>query len=359
MSLKQSTLLPKKSVRDSNIELLRILAILGVIILHYNNDTMGGGFAYVAKGSINRIALYGLESLCICAVNLFVLITGFFSCNAKRADLKKVAALLIQVSIFRTVPYLFTLAQGAPFSVKDLLVTLLPANWFVMLYVGLYLLSPYINVLLHQLSDKNKRTLLIVSFVLFSIWPSLVTLLESYLLYPVNGLNTVALTGGDSGYTLVQFLLMYLIGAYIRLTDFTLKPRCSIPLLLCSVFLITLESAQSTSFAWSYCNPLVILAAVAMFTLFRQFRFQSRVINALSKSAFTCYLAHMYFLKHYHIAYAVNQPLWYMVCHILFTAVTVYLFCFITYEIYSLVFKPISMLFRKQTAVIRTENSSE
>lgn len=29
--------------RDSNIELLRILAIIGVIVLHYNNPAIGGG----------------------------------------------------------------------------------------------------------------------------------------------------------------------------------------------------------------------------------------------------------------------------------------------------------------------------
>lgn len=34
----------KKRDRESNIELLRILAMLGVIILHYNNRDIGGGF---------------------------------------------------------------------------------------------------------------------------------------------------------------------------------------------------------------------------------------------------------------------------------------------------------------------------
>lgn len=34
----------KKPMRESNIELLRILSIIGVIILHYNNTNMGGDF---------------------------------------------------------------------------------------------------------------------------------------------------------------------------------------------------------------------------------------------------------------------------------------------------------------------------
>ena len=51
MLLKQLTISDDESVgnavmakkeRQSNIELLRILAILGVIILHYNNPEIGG-----------------------------------------------------------------------------------------------------------------------------------------------------------------------------------------------------------------------------------------------------------------------------------------------------------------------------
>lgn len=32
----------KKAERQSNIELLRVLAILGVVVLHYNNPVLGG-----------------------------------------------------------------------------------------------------------------------------------------------------------------------------------------------------------------------------------------------------------------------------------------------------------------------------
>lgn len=50
----------KKNYRDSNIELLRILSIWGVIILHYNNQTIGGGLQYVQEGTLNEALLLGL-----------------------------------------------------------------------------------------------------------------------------------------------------------------------------------------------------------------------------------------------------------------------------------------------------------
>lgn len=40
-----------KAKRQSNIELLRIITICGVIVLHYNNVTIGGGGAGVCKRS--------------------------------------------------------------------------------------------------------------------------------------------------------------------------------------------------------------------------------------------------------------------------------------------------------------------
>lgn len=67
----------KMKKRLSNIELLRILAMSGVVILHYNNVAMDGALAYVEHNSINYYVLLFLESLTICAVDLFILISFF------------------------------------------------------------------------------------------------------------------------------------------------------------------------------------------------------------------------------------------------------------------------------------------
>ena len=71
---KAGTLSRRQSARNSSIELVRILAMCGVVLLHYNNATLGGGLTY-AVGA-NRAVLMLLESLFICAVDLYVLISG-------------------------------------------------------------------------------------------------------------------------------------------------------------------------------------------------------------------------------------------------------------------------------------------
>lgn len=70
-------------MRYSKFEILRILAIMGVIILHYNAILLD----YVFENSINKEMIYFTESMCICSVNIFILISGYFMCQSKKQTL--------------------------------------------------------------------------------------------------------------------------------------------------------------------------------------------------------------------------------------------------------------------------------
>ena len=83
--------------RQSNIELLRILAILVVILLHYNNDSSGGGFRFVEPGSLNQGILFLIECCAVCAVDLFVLVSGYFLSKTEKRDPWKAVELVVQV----------------------------------------------------------------------------------------------------------------------------------------------------------------------------------------------------------------------------------------------------------------------
>lgn len=152
-----------KSKRKSNIELLRILSMLGVIILHYNNKTIGGGLQYVTDNSVNYYILMVLESLCICAVDLFMLISGYFSCLGKKSTFNKPFALIAQVVIFSFAWNLFTGAVKGTLTIKSLISSLVPANYFVVLYITVYLLSPYLNLLYERIT----KTLLYLYLLCF------------------------------------------------------------------------------------------------------------------------------------------------------------------------------------------------
>ena len=78
-----------KSSRESNIELLRLLAGMGVIVLHFNYFPGGGGALETASG-VNFYVLLVLEILCVSAVNIFILISGYYGCESKKNENWKV-----------------------------------------------------------------------------------------------------------------------------------------------------------------------------------------------------------------------------------------------------------------------------
>ena len=51
---------------------------MAVVVLHYNNNSIGGGFSLVPPGSINEKCMFLIENFFIGAVDLFVLISAYF-----------------------------------------------------------------------------------------------------------------------------------------------------------------------------------------------------------------------------------------------------------------------------------------
>ena len=96
--------------RLSGIELLRIIAMTGVIILHYNNG--GGGFQFVSEGSVQQYLLYFTENLFICAVDLFIMISAYFLCTTNKRKSIKVFELILQVILFNEAFYIASTIRG-------------------------------------------------------------------------------------------------------------------------------------------------------------------------------------------------------------------------------------------------------
>lgn len=356
MSLRQSTSFLKKErpIRDSGIELLRILIMCGVVILHYNGY-IGQALTRVTPNTWNHTLLLSLEGLFICAVNLFVLITGYFSCTSQSRPVGKALGLIVQVIVFNGVLYLAeSIPQGA-FGVKPFLSRLLPTNYFVILYVALYFISPYINLAMQNLERKQLSKLLIVSLLLFSVWPTVIDIAQDVLDRGLNGMNSISAYGDDRGYTIVNFTLMYLLGAYIRLADIQVKKRWSFAaVVVLTVVLAYTGKLEGGAIAWSYCNPLVIGQAAALFLLFHQIPLRSRMINALAKGSFTCFLLHPYLLAKFRVDLAVQKNPLYLFGHILVACVSIYLVAWVVYQIYNfvsnLIVKIVTLCFKKRTA---------
>lgn len=335
--------------RQSGIELLRILAAMGVVVLHYNNESMGGGLRFAIPGSGNQFLLYFLESLNIAAVNIFILINGYFDVLSDERDLLKPVKLIVQVIVFNICFYLAGIALGrTPFTVRNLLVNLLPLNWFIILYAALYLISPFLNLGIRKLSLTQLRRMVILLLMLFSIWPTFVDLVKCVTGAELMGLSTIGMLGSQGGYTIVNFVLVYIVGAYLRLSDLKQKSGRLLGMLLGNTILITVWAYSKIQFnlssinAYDYCNPLVILNAVFIFLLFRNMKFRCALINFLSRASLCVYLIHGYFISHLQIEKVIrlNQPL-ITIMHLVICCLGLYLIGVLINFLYSAVTQPV------------------
>ena len=82
--------------------------------------------------------------------------------------------------------------------------------------ITLYLLSPFINQLIKSFDKKTFKLFLLLVLFLFSVWAYGVDALSSFLGDKILRMNTITQLGSINGYTIIQFILMYLIGAFIK-----------------------------------------------------------------------------------------------------------------------------------------------
>ena len=295
---------------------------------------------------------YGFWNAFICAVNLFVLISGYFLSSSQKRDCLKPLKLVVQVILFNEAFYLITVIFGHNnLSLKHLVGSFIPNwyVWYVVICVGLYLISPYINLVLNYLHENGgyKRFLIIVCST-YSVYPMLVDILQVLRAKEYLGSSTVGMHGSQAGYTIVNLGIMYILGDALRRYDDrgAVKNRKVAILLLLTLAVI---------FAWTYieyhlikkdtvleyCNPLVIVEAVLIFMLFSRLRIQSRVITTLAKGSFTVYLIHGYFLPHIQIQVFAARALPVVVTHLLICVVAIYMVGLLVDWIYNKVMNPI------------------
>jgi len=263
--------------RSSNFELLRIILMLMIIVLHYFNGKMGGLLSAVENQSFNYYLSHFLESLCIIAVNVFVIITGYFSYKKTKVKINKVIN-LYGLSIF----YGIIISVGIIFITKiDLklssILTVAFNRWFVVIYCILYLLIPYINKLINSLTKKQFEILLIINIIFFYIWPTFFT----------------TTTIKDGGYGIINFVNLYMIGAYIKIhRDNNISKKLSIIVYLICTTITTIHSF-SEAVAWNYNTITNLIGSIAIFELFKSMKMKNnKFINKLSTYTFSTYIIH-------------------------------------------------------------------
>ncbi|MCR5123046.1 MAG: hypothetical protein K6B74_11570 [Ruminococcus sp.] len=277
--------------RNSSFELMRIICMFMILCLHANKDMLFT-HDYAIPRYIKAFMTVS-ESLCISAVNCFVLITGYFMITSSRLKIRKAAELVVLTSGYGLTFFIIMCLCGkCYFSFEVMLSCAAPyfydKVWFINIYLVLILLAPFVNKGLTALSKDSYRLLLVIVLILFSVWPSF---------FPNPPQQ-------DKGYGIVSFLMIYMIGGYIRLhTERQKKPvkYLAAYIALSAVTAVLFHSGVIAGDWLSYNSVFIVASSVCLFLVFRSFEINSEKLNLVSRSAIAVYIIHAHQLIRPHI----------------------------------------------------------
>lgn len=278
-----------QSIRQSNMELLRIVAmfmILGYHTVYY--------VFYNYRGESPIFA--SLMTLLHIGVPLFILISGYFGIKPSIKGFLKLYLILL---FYNLLFYGIRIVYGdVSFSVGEFLKLWFPFSigsrwWFFKVYMMLYLFTPVVNFLRDRMGGG--KLLIISGFVTF-YWgwfaqhPSLF-----------------------DGKNVVNFIFLYMLGHWLRtkIVEKTesisrARSRYIMEYLVLAVCLglalfFSGETMQDhlKRLCYGYNSPVLILMSVLFFLIFTTFDFKSKPVNWVAGSVFAVYCIHeaQYFFR--------------------------------------------------------------
>lgn len=317
-------------IRNSSVELLRILAMLSIVSVHYwtclqtQQCLEGQGFTSVVFDLLFQLMDYG--------VNIFVIITGYYMASATSVKLRKVFDLLWDIAFYGALLFCCSVLIGINcFSYSTLVKSIFPIlgglRWFVKAYVILYLLIPFINKTLLNITSKQHLVLIGLLLVLFSIWPFVL---------PFPPMD-------DYGFSFNHFIVLYIIISYFRLhvKDISVI-RCWRIFILSSLIIWLLGHinvsisilATMKVMALAHNSPFKIAACISLFFIFLNHNWYNKYINYLATGAFAVYVIHgefniMQWIFETLFDGKLYQNGWIWLPHWLLTIILIYIICFI------------------------------
>ena len=306
----------KSNSRNAGIDMLRILSMFLIVILHVLGQ--GGAMVRISTHPETYHACWLLETAALCAVNCYGLISGYVGVKAsfRPSRLLNLWTIVFFYSVMIIVGARifwpdYLLQIEVPSNFADLLISnrmywilkaLFPVSmknyWYFSSYVGVFLLSPYLNRMILSLDAKMQKSLLKVIFLGFSVFTLLPKVLSS---------DVMTLVGG---YSFAWILLLYIAGGCIRCLEWKKRPSWQYILgfLLCTFFAwgwkVVVEEYTRAVIGRAiygrvfvtYTSPTMVFAAFCLLMLFSSIEIRSekivRLIAVISPLAFPVYIIH-------------------------------------------------------------------
>lgn len=325
----------EKNTRQSNVELLRLVLMLMIVLLHVFDNQITQQYTdsvFIMQSLIS--------SFCIVGVNVFVFISGYFSIKLK---VKSVLSIVLQGLFYSwLILGVYFIVWGNPglgLSIKSIFPIMTPIWWFLTVYLVLMFIAPYLNKAI-EILDKKQNTLIILGLIFFE-----------FIRFPL-GYADVA----GRGYSIYHFIVIYCIARYMYKYKIQIRFPVLyyvIPAFLLFVLFIFADGRVGTRFLlfdkmFAYNNPLIIIASIGLFFTFRNKNFSSKIINNLAPLTFAVYLIHTHplifgkgaLLIEYLTSKYQNEPAQLFLL-LLALSILIFFFCLCIEKVRQLLFNPI------------------
>ena len=218
-----------KKNRNPNIDFIKIFAVFSVISVHF---FLYSGFYDQKVEDMSYYFVIVARTFFMICVPLFLITSGFLM-NKKELSkgyykgIIKIIAIYILASvacaIFR-VKYLYEDADVWRWIKNIFDYSAAPYSWYVEMYIGLFLLIPFLNLAYNGLKSKKGKLVLIFTFISFTALPTVIN--YKYKIFPDYWENLYPIT-------------YYFIGAFLSEFKVDIKKRYILIALLACLFMFS------------------------------------------------------------------------------------------------------------------------
>ncbi len=288
----------EKKVRNSSIELMKVIAIIMIILSHSMPDGDGSlGASYIDIDTVTtnwQLLVAGLfKNMGQIGNDMFLAASCWFIVDSKKVDGKKVSHLFADSWFCSILMLLLFLALGYSFSLKYIIKQLFPATfnncWFLTCYIIFYAIHPLLHA---ALESMGKKQLLCFNIIFFVMYNCMGFIMGNTMFY------FSELFGFIGIYYLVGYLKKYAIVTYGD-NSFNFKVLfAGIGLWIISFFAtdylgfhVGLLSDQLMRWD-TIMNPCFVLIGIGAFGIAKNNQFYNKTVNYISSLSLIIYMLH-------------------------------------------------------------------
>lgn len=247
--------------RNVNADLIRCVAVFSVVSVHFLLNT--GFYSTPVEGGL-MLLMCIVRSLFMVCVPLFMILTGYLMCQ-KKLSARYYKGLLKTVEIYVLASVTCQLfkyfVQGEAVTVRSVILGILDydaANyaWYIEMYMGLFLMIPFLNLMYRGLENKRQKLVLVFTMISLTLLPKLLNnfnwSLQGWWASPSVSESYDPLVPGF--FTAMYPITYYFIGAYLREYGLKIRKVWNILLLLAAIVLFGCYNywrSDHGSFVWA------------------------------------------------------------------------------------------------------------